>query len=194
MKNPEFCTGEWAKKLLANPGSNWQNEFTPAQYYNHLRKEIEREDGITNQRLTWAMNAQGFLIAALTILLVSPWPSALVPQLPGEIRLLRVVIFREFALLVVPAIGLVSAYITYRGVSASRQALEHVKNDWKAINDLLCIVPEMAPHAFGDGPRFVYGSRFAIFLPGVFALLWLAYIAVYGMVLMPLVLAHIRYL
>lgn len=171
---------------VGRPPSHRKNIMTVFARKSNGKTELQ------NQRLTWAMTTQGFLIASITFLLTSPWPPAYAIDGSHEIRLLRVVILRELALFAVPIIGLLSAYITYRGVSASRAAIEKVKCDWHKINNTLRIVPEMSPQAFGHGVHFAFGSKFAVFLPVTVGLLWIAYLAAYILVLLPLVLAHIR--
>lgn len=185
-------TGRWAKEWLSQR-YRWEGEFTPKQYYEYLRREIEREDGITNQRLTWAMSIQGFLIASMSLLLSGAWP----PQIAQETMtvlgdsMLRAVIFRELAIGGIGLIGLLSAMNTYIGIDASRTALDKVKRDWHTFNDIVKIVPEMAVHAFGHDHTSRFGSLYARAIPVLFCVLWFLYLIVYCMILLPSLLSHI---
>lgn len=44
------------------------NEKEKRQYYEDLSKQIEREDGLVNTRMTWMITLQGFLFAALALI------------------------------------------------------------------------------------------------------------------------------
>jgi hypothetical protein len=178
----------WAQHWVASE-KDWRLEFTPHFYYEQLRKEIEREDGITNQRLTWSMSLQGFLIASMTFLLSGAWPIA--HALPLEYRGLRLLLFRELALGAIGLVGIAVAYVTYKGVGASRSSISRVKEQWTEYNEILRIVPSMAPQTYGHGATFPSGTSYAVFIPQVLLALWAAYLATYLAVLGPLVWAHV---
>lgn len=145
--------------------------FTDKFYYETLRKEVEREDNITHQRITWLMTFQGFLIAAMTFLLSSPWP------VPGEHR--GIVFIRQAAIGAVGLTGLGLALVSRSGINASRHAIEQVIREWNAVNKQLEIVPQKAPRAFGEGNAYKWGSAYAKLLPFVFVILWIMYLVTY---------------
>jgi hypothetical protein len=83
------------------------------KYYDYLRREIEREDGITHQRLTWILTFQGFLISAVTAMLALGWSSA-EPPIPS---------MRWLSLGALAAVGLAFGHLALKGVMASRRAI-----------------------------------------------------------------------
>jgi hypothetical protein len=127
--------------------------FTAKFYYECLRKEIEREDGITHQRLTWLMTFQGFLIAAVALLLASSWP------LPDQHS--GIVLLRRLAIGAVGITGFILAAVSASGIQASRDALDNVIRDWEHVNKHLLIVPQRAPRTFGEGISYTWGNGFA---------------------------------
>jgi len=182
FRTAQACRGEWARTLAGDAG--WKKDFTPLVYYEHTRKEIEREDNITNQRLTWAVSIQAFLMAAVGFLLSGIWPTAR-EHLPA-------LVFREMALGAVGLAGFVAAYISYQGVRASREHIARIKSDWFAFNKVLKVVPEMAPHTFGSGPGIVFGTKYALLIPQGMQLGWVLYTIAYLVVIGPSLWTHLR--
>lgn len=74
-------------------------------YYKYLRQEIVREDNITNQRITWCIAFQGFLINAMALLVVFGW------NLDQDY--LDIQIFRRMALFAIAILGIVIARSSY---------------------------------------------------------------------------------
>jgi hypothetical protein len=152
----------------------WLNELSPDtfsadKYYHYLRSEIEREDGITNQRLTWAMTFQGFLIASMTFLLQGSWVSE-----PKGIE-----VFRKLAVGAIGLVGLLTALLTKSGIDASRDALDRVTSDWEKINSKIKMVPRLAPRPYGQGRPYFWGSLYARLMPRLFLFMWTVYFLVY---------------
>lgn len=169
------CKGTWARDLRGQSDQSWKKDFTPLFYYEQTRKEIEREDNITNQRLTWSVSIQSFLMAAVAFLVSGTWP----PD-GGNLRL---VLFRQLALGAMGVAGLVAAYISFRGVLASREHIRRAKNDWHTYNRELKLVPELAPHLFGDGPAIAFGSKYALLIPRTMMAAWMVYLLTFFLVM-----------
>lgn len=160
--------------------TSWLSElpdtsFSAAKYYDYLRTEIEREDGITNQRLTWAMTLQGFLVASMTFLLSGSWVS----EPPG------VATFRILAIGAIGIIGLLAAILTKAGIDASRNALDRVTSDWNEINSRIKMVPRLAPRMYGQGRPYFWGSLYARLIPRLFMVMWIVYILFYVFIVFP---------
>lgn len=154
---------------LVNYTGDWQAAFTPLKYYDYVRKEIEREDNITNQRLTWAMAFQGFLIASMTFLLSGSWPD----------QADEMAHFRKLVIGALGVVGFLAASLTVSGIDASRNAIDQVVKDWEAINSKLRIVPQFAPRTYGQEKHFLWGSRYVRLIPRLFQFMWLAYFLAY---------------
>lgn len=172
------CKGDWAWVWAEKKDQGWRNCFTPLLYYEHTRKEIEREDNITHQRVTWAVSMQTFFMAAVVFLLSGAWPTP--EECYGP-----VVVFRFLCMFVIGVAALVAAWITKGGVAASRAHIRRAKNDWRAYNDVLRIVPEMAPHTFGSGPGIAYGSKYADLIPRLLIGIWTCYLLLFLIILGP---------
>ncbi len=173
--NPKPCSGVWARQWRRNHDTSWKQAFTPFAYYEHLRKEIEREDSITNQRLTSSISIQTFFMAAVVFLVSGAWP-----EVTGHPR---IILFRLFCLILVGFAALIASFITLMGVSASREHSRRVKKDWIHYNSCLNITPEMAPHAFGHGPKIKRGGGYAYWIPCAMVFMWTAYLAIFWLTL-----------
>jgi hypothetical protein len=164
------------ESLVYGEDTEWRNGFTPMFYYEQTRKEIEREDNITDQRLSWAVSMQSFLMAADGFL-------ACMAARNREFAHYRI---SRDTLAAVGMIGFFAAYITLGGVRASRMHVERVKEDWMKYSRRE-IVPEMAPHTFEHGPTIVFGRKYAVMIPVLMLMLlaWAIYLLAYTIVLGP---------
>jgi hypothetical protein len=86
-RDPSEAPDEDVAKRLESDRSRHKC-FTPFEYYKFLRREIKREDKLTHQRITWSMQFQGFLVAAMAVLISSQdWTGKMEPRI-GVLRLL----------------------------------------------------------------------------------------------------------
>lgn len=132
------------------------------QYYTFVRDEIKHEDDITNQRLTWAITFQGFLIAAIGTLIGFVWSG-------GD----AIIALRKVTLAVLPCIGIVFGIIAYNGIWASRTAIQAVKDGWEIRNGVWNLYPDHVPQAFGQGDAFRSGTGYAVSIARMFILIWI---------------------
>ncbi|MBB1248360.1 hypothetical protein [Rhizobium sp. G21] len=130
-------------------------------YYKYLRQEIEREDQITHQRLTWSMTFQGFLISALAALMALSWDG------PVEI-----VILRKLSLMAISIIGLRVAILSFAGIQASRKSIELTKLNWDIRNKIWGLYPNFAPQPCGQNGVFSTGTQFTTEIPKHFIYMW----------------------
>jgi hypothetical protein len=149
---------------------SWDAKFTLFTYYKFLREKVRREDDLTNQRTTWSMQFQGFLVAAMALLLSSSkWTGGMT----AGIEFLRLLTF--------PAIGLMGlslACMTRAGVAASRDAIIKVKSYWQCYVDRdLQIVPSRAPRTYGRWQQHQIGTRYVLWIPTMFLLFWSVYLS-----------------
>ncbi len=176
FENPKPCFGDWARQWRSKRDQSWRNDFSPFTYYEHLRKEIEREDNITNQRLTSSISIQTFFMAAVVFLVSGAWPAATSDQS-------RIVLFRLLCLLLVGFAALIASLITLMGVNASREHSRRVKKDWLRYNEYLNITPEMAPQSFGHGPSIRFGGGYAYLIPLAMIVMWSFYLIIFWLML-----------
>lgn len=159
-------------------GNNSNIEFTRLRYYEFCRKEIEREDNITHQRLTTSLTFQGFLVASMAVIF-----SRILPQ-SGSVNLDSLNIITIPVLIAIGIIGLVIAWYSYKGVEASRVSLDSAREEWRAKNDQWGVHPDFAPQMTGrkivrgkgSFDAFLYGRTFAVAIPRLFMVMWTAFI------------------
>lgn len=139
------------------------------KYYEYLRDEIQREDELTHQRITWIINLNSFLINAFGILLVFSWD-----HLPPDIALMR-----RVAIIVVGIVGLTSAVNSITGISAARRSLEEVKIRWERLNEKWKLYPNKAPQAYAQRKPFSSGRHHSIMICYTFVVMWVIFLAGY---------------
>jgi len=159
--------------------NRWIHKFTPVEYYKYLRGEIKREDDLTNQRMNWTLQFQGFLITSMTFLLVMGWPA----NDQSTAYLEGIIDVRKLALGGIGIIGFFVALISYNGVKASRSAINEVIDYWENnIDEVFNIVPMRAPRTYGarrPGGPFDLGTSNATWIPRLFIVMWLLYLITY---------------
>jgi hypothetical protein len=176
----------WIKRLKELEKLEAKDEFPIKMYYENLRKEIEREDNITNQRMTWSITAQGFLIAAIAFLFSSPWPIVGSVVSTGSIEhsnifipgasVEKIVAARIWLIQSLGFVGLSVSIASFVGIWGARTALNGVRKEWEKLNSHLEIVPYYVPRTYGDGFAFVFGGSLAIVLPFLFICMWIVYL------------------
>jgi len=135
--------------------------LSDADVYRMVRSQIEFEDGLITQRLSWFVAAQSFLFTAYAINLTGAW-TGLAPELKLQRRLLFDV---------VPIVAIASCMLIYFGILAGVAAQ-------KKLRDLLCrLIPadrrEMFPGIHGTGSTRMFGMAAPLGLPPVFITVWL---------------------
>src|SRR5215475_5395996 len=94
------------------------SEVTPplsGNEFSFLREEIRHEDGLVNQRLSWLVSSQSFLITGFAIALNGPAQS----RFPNYTRLNAALVF------LLPIAGMLVCMVSYLTIFA---ALLHMKN------------------------------------------------------------------
>lgn len=157
----------------------WEQNFTPETYYRYLREEVKREDDITNQRIIWSLQFQGFLIASMSFLLGGTW-SAGIPN--------NVLWLRWLLALGIGVVGLLVALRARAGVKSSRIAIAEVKDYWNDyINSGFDIIPTLVPKAFAqseiDKSYSVRITQILVWSWLVFDLFYLSYLLFFGAIM-----------
>lgn len=138
------------------------------KYYDYFRDEIKREDEITHQRVTWTTTFQGFIISAMTLLLILDWDGTrkIVPL--GRISLFAIGIMGA-------SVGLVS----FMGILASRRSTMDAIAAWDRRNAQWGLFPKHVPQAHGQQSAFTGGHTFAVLMPALFIVMWTLFLTGY---------------
>ncbi len=97
--------------------------LSPIECYQILRGQVEHEDSLTTQRLSWLLAAQSFLFTAYAIVLNGP--SELTNRFVAEQR--------GWLLTAIPALGLSSAALIYVSILAGVAALFSLRRQARAV-------------------------------------------------------------
>jgi hypothetical protein len=117
--------------------------------YEYIAFQIDREDGLVNYRLTWTLQLNGFLFAALALI-----GSEMDDRL--EKLLLRILPIAGMAVSVAGLLGTIAANLAIRGLKVS----------WRANPD------SRWPQPFGDTAAFWLGLAPSVLLPFVLVFVW----------------------
>jgi len=87
------------------------------QYYQIIRSQIEHEDNLINQRLSWFVAAQAFLFSAYAILL----------NAPSQVRLQRFATQQETLFSLIPLVAIGVSILIYITVVAAMLAMANLR-------------------------------------------------------------------
>jgi hypothetical protein len=94
--------------------------MTNLDVYNAVREQIEHEDNLTTQRLTWLVASQSFLFTAFAILVNAPmtskWPILTLKQ--------------EQVFQLIPIVGFASSLLIYLSIIAGLLAMSRLRAHW----------------------------------------------------------------
>jgi hypothetical protein len=129
------------------------------EYYRIIRSQIEHEDNLINQRLSWFVAAQAFLFSAYAILL----------NAPSQVRLQRFATQQEILFFLIPVVAIGMSILIYITVIAAmlamanlRRLLEsHVKEE------------ELLPPVQGYRQTLLLGQASPILIPFLFMISWI---------------------
>lgn len=131
------------------------------QYYQIIRSQIEHEDNLINQRLSWFVAAQAFLFSAYAILL----------NAPAQVRLQAFATQQDILFPLIPLVAIGMSILNYITVIAAmlamanlRRLLEtHVKEKESAL----------LPPVQGYRQTFLLGQASPILIPFLFMISWI---------------------
>jgi len=157
--------------MATNPptpaGSNPQDFDQRARQYQIFRDYLEHEDDLLNHRSTWHLAMQGFLFAAVGVLLQSKSDDSNMDAL----RMLR-----QWLPYIIPLVGLSIAILAAFSMSAAHKAINRLSDDWEHVRleypTPLPILPALA--GAGDTSAKGWGQLPTLGIPIVIALAWTA--------------------
>jgi len=134
---------------------------SPLEHYRIVRSQIEHEDNVINQRLSWFVAAQSFLFTANAMVLNAP-PTPLFPQFRETVRLL---------VLLVPLVAVCSCLMIYTTVVAGVLALRNLREFVSRRPDLQ--EPDHLPPIHGSFVTSTLGLVVPLLLPLLFLIVWM---------------------
>jgi hypothetical protein len=93
------------------------------QYYQIIRSQIEHEDNLINQRLSWFVASEAFLFSAYAILL----------NAPSQVRLQSFATQQNILFSLIPLVAIGMSILIYITVIAALLAMANLRHSWKAI-------------------------------------------------------------
>ena len=130
------------------------------QFYNILRDQLQHEDNLITQRLSWLMGSQAFLFTAYAIVLNGPErpKSALIGAL------------QDYLLGILPAVGLLSAVLIYVSIIAGVIAMFGIHRLARNFcDDAVFRFPPLRRRKL----TWYLGFASPLFLPPIFITVWL---------------------
>lgn len=131
------------------------------EYYKVIRSQIEHEDNLVNQRLSWFVAAQAFLFTAYSILLNAPSPT----------RLEKFAAQQDLLFLLIPIVAIGMSILIYTTIIAAMIAMAHLRR----ILEREVREEERAhlPPVQGYRLTLLLGQAAPIFLPLLFIAVWI---------------------
>jgi hypothetical protein len=129
------------------------------QYYQIIRSQIEHEDNLINQRLSWFVAAQAFLFSAYAILL----------NAPAQVRLQRFATQQEILLSLIPLVAIAVSILIYITVIAALLAMANLRRLLKNHMEDSALLPPVQ----GYRQTFLLGQATPILIPFVFMSSWI---------------------
>ncbi|MGB8353700.1 MAG: hypothetical protein WCD79_07435 [Chthoniobacteraceae bacterium] len=140
-----------------------QDQQFSAEYYDQVRQQIEHEDDLITQRLSWLMASQSFLFSAYAIILNGLQPK---PGAPTALEISKL----DFCHFVVVA-GILSTSLIYASICGGMLEISHLKKLWLAHQSPDALLRR--PPIQSSGLSFILGQSAPRFLPAILIVLWL---------------------
>ena len=137
------------------------------QYYQIIRSQIEHEDNLINQRLSWFVAAQAFLFSAYAILL----------NAPSQVRLQGFARQQEILFYLIPLVAIGVSILIYVTVIAAMLAMANLRRLLKShANELESHAKEkeiLLPPVQGYRQTLLLGQASPILIPFLFMISWI---------------------
>ena len=127
------------------------NKIEKRRYYEFLSHQIEREDGLVNNRLTWMVATQGLLFTAIALVARSN------TTIPNLIETLTKWL---------PVTGMFLSFACFLGVLGATIAIYDLKKEWKLLSY------DGGPRPFGGTIAALLGLVLRFSLPILFFTAW----------------------
>jgi hypothetical protein len=129
------------------------------QYYQIIRSQIEHEDNLINQRLSWFVAAQAFLFSAYAILL----------NAPPQVRVQRFAAQQELLFSLIPLVAIGVSILIYITVIAAMLAMANLRRLLKTHVEDSALLPPVQ----GYRQTFLLGQATPILIPFLFMSSWI---------------------
>jgi hypothetical protein len=129
--------------------------------YKLVRQQIEHEDNLVSQRLSWLLGSQSFLFTAYAITLNGP-AQIRSKELEGHIGLL---------LLLLPLVSIISAFLIWLAVLAGTWTMYKLRRTYE--REFVKFFEGQIPPVQSTGGALVLGHFAPVILPAVFMVVWL---------------------
>src|SRR5207248_6764479 len=131
------------------------------EYYQIIRAQIEHEDNLINQRLSWFVAAQSFLFTAYAILLNAPSP----------MRVEKFVTQQDILFPLIPVVAIGMSLLIYTTIFAAMRAMANLRRLLEShLNERERAV---LPPVQGYRLTLLLGQAAPILIPFVFMLSWI---------------------
>jgi hypothetical protein len=158
------------KRIFPSPGPG-PTELGPARLaaglsladrYHILRDQIQHEDNLTTQRLSWLLASQAFLFTGYAIVLNGP------ENLQNAFTIAQ----RDRLLTAIPGLGLFSALLIYVSIIAGIRALHHIHVQAQKIWQTCEPGEQGFPPIQGTEFTRMTGLASPVLVPPMFTLVW----------------------
>jgi hypothetical protein len=131
------------------------------QYYQIIRSQIEHEDNLINQRLSWFVAAQAFLFSAYAILL----------NAPSQVRVRSFATQQEILFILIPLVAIGVGILIYITVIAAMLATANLRRLLKThMNEK---DSALLPPIQGHRQTLLLGQASPILIPLLFMISWI---------------------
>jgi hypothetical protein len=131
------------------------------QYYQIIRSQIEHEDNLINQRLSWFVASQAFLFSAYAILL----------NVPSQVRLQSFETQREMLFFLIPLVAIGVSILIYITVIAAMLATANLRRLLKShMNEK---ESALLPPVQGYRQTLLLGQASPLLMPFLFLVGWI---------------------
>ena len=141
-------------------------ELTPPplpelERYKLVRQQIEHEDNLVSQRLSWLLGSQSFLFTAYAITLNGP----------AQIRSKELEQHIGLLLLILPLVSIISAFLIWVAVLAGTWTMYKLRRMYE--REFVQFFGSRIPPVQSTGGALILGHFAPVILPAVFMVVWL---------------------
>jgi hypothetical protein len=137
-----------------------ETNLSPLEHYRVVRSQIEHEDDLVSQRLSWFLASQAFLFTAYAISLNGPTQLHF-QNLEAQAKLLMILL---------PLLAIASALLIWISVLAGVSAMRTLRMNFERSAGKL---PAQLPSLQTAGRALLGGQLGPVFIPPMFIAVWL---------------------
>ena len=139
-------------------------EISPVDLYRLIRSQIEHEDNLNSQRLTWFVASQSFLFTAYAIV-VSNFRNTSYSWADNHLHLL---------VLLIPIVSILTCLLIYLTILAGAIAMKNLRRLYEPYENLIV---RTLPPVQGYRLTQLFGQAGPLGLPPIFIAIWLILLA-----------------